>query len=565
MTRESYRCLIVSDFNAVNLAGYLNNDAPFDAPALTAECAPFGQVRHLLLDSQAPCRQLPCDLLIVWTTPEGLLEGFRRALAFEPVGTEELLAEVDAFADLILQAAEWAGCILLPTWTLPGFHRGFGMLDWRPGTGIVERLARMNLRLAERIAGENQIFMLDAGRWLGNAGRFACSPKLWHMGKIPFSHEVFQSAAADVRAAFAGIKGQARKLIVLDLDDTLWGGIVGDVGWENLQLGGHDPVGEAHAEFQRELKALTRRGIVLGIVSKNDETVAMEAIRKHPEMVLKETDFAGWRINWKDKASNLAELVSDLNLGLQSVVFIDDNPMERARVKETFPEVLVPDWPEDRLLYRKTLLEMHCFDTPSIGDEDQQRTEMYVADRKRKDLQGTVGTLQDWLHSLDMRVSIAPMKKDNLQRTAQLLNKTNQMNLSTRRLTESELDVWADQAGNALWTLRVSDRFGDAGLTGIVSVSQQGDVLHLVDFILSCRVFGRQIEQLMLQVAVSEAARRKCKEVWANYLPTAKNKPTLEFLEQSGMDRAGGDTLFRWPVERECHVPSHLHVEIWVV
>jgi FkbH-like protein len=565
MAGNFVRCLIISDFNSSNLAGYLRECLGVEDFSLAVECGPYGQVQQLLMDPAASCWQRPSDALVVWTTPQAASGTFRRALEYEPFEIEAALHEVDEFARLVCNAAKWTGSILVPTWTMPFYHRGFGMLDWKKGVGLADLLNRMNVRLSDQLAANPQIFLLDAARWAGGAGKFASNPKLWYLGKIPFGHEVFQAAAADLRAAINGVRGQARKLIVVDLDDTLWGGIVGDAGWNHLQLGGHDPVGEAYVDFQRELKALTRRGVVLGIVSKNDEAVALEAIRSHPEMVLRENDFAGWRIDWNDKARNLAELAADLNLGLQSVVFIDDNPAERARVRETFPEVLVPDWPEDRMLYCKTLLELRCFDAPSIGDEDQKRTAMYVADGKRKSLQRTVGSLQEWLHSLDMRVSVAPMKKDNLQRTIQLLNKTNQMNLSTRRLTESELAAWAAQEGNAVWTIRVSDRFGDAGLTGIVSVSRQGDVLHIVDFILSCRVFGRQIEQLMLHLVVSEACRRGCREVRAKYLPTAKNKPTLEFLESSGFDREEGGDHYRWPQERECRVPAHLKVEEDVV
>ena len=173
-----------------------------------------------------------------------------------------------------------------------------------------------------------------------------------------------REAAADIRAAFVGLRGAAKKLLVLDLDDTLWGGIVGDAGWENLRLGGHDPQGESFADFQRAIKNLKRRGVVLALVSKNEESVALEAIRNHPEMVLKEDDFVGWRINWTDKARNIAELATELNLGLQSVVFIDDNPVERARVREALPEVFVPEWPEDKLLYASAFGQLRCFDAP---------------------------------------------------------------------------------------------------------------------------------------------------------------------------------------------------------
>ena len=352
------------------------------------------------------------------------------------------------------------------------------------------------------------------------------------MSKSPFGNALLKEAVADIKAAVSGIAGRARKLIVLDLDDTLWGGIVGEVGWEHLQLGGHDAIGEAFVDFQRALRYLQRRGILLGIVSKNEEAVALEAIAKHPDMVLRLEDFAGWRINWRDKAENVVDLVAELNLGLQSVVFIDDNPAERGRVREALPEVLVPDWPADRMLYASALLSLRCFDAPAISREDRQRTAMYAAERERRTLQSTLGSAADWLRSLEVRVQVEPLHEANLTRTAQLLNKTNQMNLSTRRLTESELLAWANQPGRVLWTFRVSDRFGDSGLVGIVSLETEGERARIVDFVLSCRVFGRAIEETMVHVAVDHARALGAHEVRAEYLPTAKNKPCLEFWQQ---------------------------------
>src|SRR5262249_53417094 len=156
----------------------------------------------------------------------------------------------------------------------------------------------------------------------------------WYLGKIPFSNDVFKDAVSDVKTAIRGLSGQSKKLVILDLDDTLWGGIVGDIGWQDLVLGGHHPIGESLVDFQKELKALKNRGILLAVVSKNEESIALEAIRNHPEMVIKERDLVGWRINWNDKAANIADLVRELNIGLDSVVFVDDNPVERARVRE---------------------------------------------------------------------------------------------------------------------------------------------------------------------------------------------------------------------------------------
>jgi FkbH-like protein len=279
---------------------------------------------------------------------------------------------------------------------------------------------------------------VGTANWVELTGGRAFNPRLWYLGKVPFGNELFKAAVRDLKASLRGIQGQARKLVILDLDDTLWGGIVGDVGWRKLVLGGHDPAGEALVDFQHELKALTRHGIVLAIVSKNEESVALEAIREHPEMILRKDDFANWRINWEDKAKNIAELTADLNLGLDSTVFIDDNPVERARVREALPEVLVPDWPEDKRLYPHALRSLDCFDKPAISEEDRRRQQMYVIERKRTELKIQVGSVEGWLQTLDLIVKTEPLNAANVGRLTQLLNKTNQMNLSTRRMIEQE-------------------------------------------------------------------------------------------------------------------------------
>jgi FkbH-like protein len=348
---------------------------------------------------------------------------------------------------------------------------------------------------------------------------------------------------------------------VLDLDDTMWGGIVGDQGWENLRLGGHDALGESFVDFQRAVKALTRRGIVLGIVSKNEEATALEAIRSHPEMVLREGDFVGWRINWKDKAQNIVDLAQDLNLGLQSVVFIDDNPVERARVRDMLPEVLVPEWPEDKLLYKSALLGLRCFDTPSLSKEDAERTQLYAAEKARDRLQQQVGSIDEWLKSLEMTVKVERLGAANIQRTAQLMNKTNQMNLSTRRLTEAELLEWAKGPGRELFAITVTDKFGDAGLTGIVSLEVDGARGSIVDFILSCRVMGRRVENTMLHVIVDRARALGVKEIDAALITTKKNKPCLGFFEGSGFTHAG-EQRFTWDATKPYELPAAIRLEV---
>jgi FkbH-like protein len=318
-------------------------------------------------------------------------------------------------------------------------------------------------------------------------------------------------------------------------------------------------VGEAFVEFQHALRALTSRGILLGLASKNEEAVALEAIDRHPEMVLARDHFAGWRINWNDKAQNIADLAAELNLGLQSVVFIDDNPVERARVREALPEVYVPEWPLEKMHYTAALLRLRCFDAPALSDEDVRRAQMYVAERRRGEERARVGSVDSWLGTLGTGLAVEELHPANRQRVVQLLNKTNQMNLSTRRMTEPELAAWADAPGRTLWAFRVADRFGDAGLTGIASLEVEGGEARIVDFVLSCRVMGRQVEEAMVSLLVDEARARGARRVAARYLATPKNVPCLRFwTDRSGFERDAETETFTWDVERPYPFPGHI-------
>jgi FkbH-like protein len=419
---------------------------------------------------------------------------------------------------------------------------------------------RINLRLVETLAGAPTVYPLWADKWFQLAGPTAFNYRLWYLGKIRFSNEVFKAAARDLKAALRGINGQAKKIVILDLDDTLWGGIVGEVGWQGISLGGHDPAGEALVDFQRDLKALSRRGILLAIVSKNEESIAIEAIAKHPEMVLRMDDFAGWRINWQDKAENIIDLMAELNLGLDSAVFIDDSPVERARVRESLPQLCVPEWPADKRLYTEALLSLDSFDSPFVTEDDRQRSRIYAEDRIRKGSKIQLGNLEEWFATLRTTITVEELNQANLPRAAQLLNKTNQMNLSTRRMSEADFIAWARDKTRRAWTFRVSDRFGDSGLTGIITVEVDGSRARIVDFVLSCRVMGRKIEEAMLHVAINWARSVKIDEVYAKYYQTPKNKPCQDFFQKSGLI-CRGEKIFVWDAAQ----PYPLHAAIHLI
>jgi FkbH-like protein len=539
---------LVSDFTIDELAEDLRTPG-VHAP-LGALVAPFNQVTQTLLSSPNPEFK---DFAVVWVRPETTVPSFARTLAHEEVSDDALLAEVDTFTSLVENAAAAYKYVFVPSWVVPHSQRGLGMMDARKG-GVARALMLMNLRLCDNLAKTSNVFVLNAQRWFERVGPEASNPKAWYLGKMAASRAVMSEAAAEIQAAVAGLNGGARKLLVLDLDDTMWGGIVGDVGWENLRLGGLDGEGEAHVDFQRAVKRLQRRGVILGIVSKNEESVALEAIRSHPEMVLREGDFVGWKINWIDKAKNILDLTTELNLGLQSVVFIDDNPVERARVREALPEVLVPEWPTEKHEYAKALNELRVFDAPALSEEDLARTRLYQEERQRDNLQKQLGSIDEWLKGLEMRVKVEPLTSTNLARATQLLNKTNQLNLTTRRMTEAELTAWAQAPGRVFWTISVADRFGDAGLTGLVSVELDSGKARIVDYVLSCRVMGRKVEETMIHLAVASSAG-KASSLTAQHLPTAKNKPCLAFFERSGLT-AGDAGSFHWDLSLPYALPE---------
>jgi FkbH-like protein len=261
----------------------------------------------------------------------------------------------------------------------------------------------------------------------------------------------------------------------------------------------------------------------------------LEALDNHTEMLLRRADFAGWRINWHDKAANIAEMVEDIGLGLASVVFIDDNPAERDRVAQALPQILVPAWPQDPTAYVSALRALTCFNTASVSKEDRGRKAMYVAERSRKEIRNDVASPDEWLHRLGTRLRVSRIEPSNSARIAQLFNKTNQLNLSTRRLSEPEIIAWASEPNHSLLAFSASDQFGDMGLVGIIGVEVQGGQGQLTDFILSCRVMGRKVEETMIHLAASQAAKLGATVLRIDYLPTARNRPTLEVLQTAGL------------------------------
>jgi FkbH-like protein len=366
----------------------------------------------------------------------------------------------------------------------------------------------------------------------------------WHDRALWFrsKQEIAPSAAPIYGEALSRIlaarKGRSAKCLVLDLDNTLWGGVVGDDGLEGIVIGQGSPLGEAYVAFQQHVRELSRRGVVLAICSKNDEAFALEPFERHPEMVLKRSDISAFAANWSDKPANIRAIAQQLNIGLDSLVFVDDNPFERELVRRELPMVSVPEVSDEPATYAGTLADAGYFEAVSVTAEDRVRTQQYRSNQIREDARKSATDLPSYLRSLEMRLIWSLFDRVGLQRTVQLINKSNQFNLTTRRYSEDEvIAVMQDPAAVGL-QFRLIDRFGDNGVIGIVIGRLRNKAeLYLDIWLMSCRVLGRQVEQAMLNVIVRQAFRLGAERVLGEYIPSEKNAmvrrhyPDLGFVE----------------------------------
>jgi FkbH-like protein len=320
---------------------------------------------------------------------------------------------------------------------------------------------------------------------------------------------------------------------VLDLDNTLWGGIIGEDGIEGIKLSNASP-GIEYVDFQRGLLSLYNRGVILAVCSKNNYDDAIKVFQEHPAQVLKEEHFASMRINWQNKAANIAELAKEINIGLDSMVFFDDNPVERAQVSQTLPEVLVVELPKNPRLYRETLENLNVFDVLSLTKEDLVRGEMYAGKRKRAELEQSASSIEDFLRTLDLKVKIQPVNNFDTPRVVQLIGKTNQFNLTTRRHTDAEVRQFRESKDAIVYSMAVTDKFGDEGVVGVAIVKIKDDDWWVDSLLMSCRVIGRSVETALIAKIVADARESKAKRIIGEYIPTKKNPPAADLYERHG-------------------------------
>lgn len=447
---------------------------------------------------------------------------------------ESVASELGTFLEIWNSLESNIGCQVIQNNFEAAPYAVLGNMDAFAHGGLSRYLMQMNVAFAQEAARRTKLTIQDVhgiSARLGLRNWFDWN-RYWNY-KLLLTPEANLEVARSLTSIVRAIYGKSRKVLVLDLDNTLWGGVIGDDGIEKIQIGRETPVAEAYTAFQEYCLSLRNRGVLLAVCSKNNEAIAKTGF-EHPSSILKLEDISCFKANWNPKHENLYEIAAELNLGVDSFVFVDDNPAERAIVQAQLPQVAVPDVGSEVSRFAEILERGRYFEPITLSQEDLDRAALYADNSRRTALQQKFANYGEYLNSLEMVAEIDRFKPLYLERIAQLTNKTNQFNLTTRRYTLAEMEaISADPRYIALYG-KLSDRFGDNGLISIVLGRRESDALHLDLWLMSCRVLKRDMELAMLDAVVDRCSGVGIKRLVGYYLPTAKNGMVEDFYTKLG-------------------------------
>ena len=527
---------------------------------LTACTADFGQYVMPLLDSSQLQKQAPDAVLLA-------LDARHVTGGIVPTASAiEVASHLDTLFDRLRglwRAAQSMGAAVLHQAALPVFPALLGEAEYLMPGSPATLVVAYNERL-RREATDASVLVLGIDRHVAQDGIAAWHDEtLWHRAKQDIHPAMVPFYGDLVGRLLAARQGRSAKCLVLDLDNTLWGGVIGDDGIDGIVLGQGSALGEAFAGFQAYAKALSQRGVILAVCSKNDEVNALAVFDRHPEMVLRRDDIACFAVNWSDKAHNLRAIAETLNIGIDALVFADDNPAERAVIRRELPAVAVPELPVDPALYAATLARAGYFEAVALTGDDLQRGQQYQQNFRRMTLADSVTDMDGYLAALGMVGEWSPFRSVDRQRVVQLVNKTNQFNLTTRRYTEADVTkAMADECGATL-QLRLLDQFGDNGIVAlaVLQPTDQVGLLEIDTWLMSCRVLKRGVELAMLALLVGQARALGATSLRGRYIPTAKNGMVdghyagLGFMPES---RDSNATLWHLDLARFHPAPHHI-------
>ena len=518
---------------AIRIAGLRRN------MHVTVHEGEYGQYWQELSDEQSPLAGFAPTAILLALDAHHLAAGLHAGMTEEQAAAnlEEITGRIRACWQLA--RSRTAGLVIHQT-PLPVHPTLLGNNEARLPGSKAAFVARLNAALRPMAAAEG-VALLAIDDQAARDGIAAWhDPGLWHRAKQEITPAAAPLYGDLLLRIVAASLGRSFKCLVLDLDNTLWGGVIGDDGMEGIVLGQGSALGEAFAAFQSYARELSRRGIILAVCSKNDAANALEPFEKHPEMVLRRGDIACFVANWQDKAANLRAIAAELNIGIDSLVFVDDNPFERSLVRQELPMVAVPEVGDDPTYYAQIIADAGYFEGLGITQEDRERSGQYQGNIMREQLKSSATDLPSYLRSLEMVLSVRPFDAIGLSRTVQLINKTNQFNLTTRRYTEADVQaVMADPACFGL-QLRLVDRFGDNGIIAIVIgrlLAPGGDLL-IDTWLMSCRVLGRQVEPTTLNLIAAHAQRLGASRLVGEFIPTKKNAMVRDHYTRLGFEAA---------------------------
>ncbi len=499
--------------------------------------AEYDQIFSEIIDDSSGLYSFKPEYVIIYMSSEKLYDKFCQMPLSERAGfADSQMAEIKGQWDKINSVIRTR---IIQMNFAENDDRAFGNFGSKTEFSYIFQLRKLNYLMEEQAAADKNLYISDLSGIQNIYGREVLfSDKYYYSARLAVSVEGLPMLATGIADIISALSGKFKKCAVLDLDNTLWGGVIGDDGIDNIQIG-ELGTGRAFSDFQKWLKELKHRGILLAVCSKNNEDTAKEPFEKHPEMVLRLSDFAIFVANWNDKASNIKYIQQTLNIGMDSMVFIDDNPFERNLVREMIPEITVPELPEDPALYLSFLKKENFFETGSYSAGDSDRTQQYRAEAQRVQLQQSFGSIDDYLRSLEMIGKAAPFDSFNIPRISQLTQRSNQFNLRTVRYTEGEIaDIAASDNYITLY-FTLKDKFGDHGLISVVILEKQEDGLFIDTWLMSCRVLKRTAEEFIINTVVRSAKEKGYSKIIGEYIPTAKNKMVEDIYDKLGFSPVG--------------------------
>jgi len=449
--------------------------------------------------------------------------------------------------------------LIISNFNIP-YYSPNGIIETKSIFGFHEMIEEFNNSLRQMCKEKNSIYVYDFNNFVSKHGENnVFDYRQFHLGDIQVTYNLIPDLANDLMSYVKPLLGKTRKCIVLDLDNTLWGGIIGEDGIDGIELG-HTPTGKAFVEFQKELLSLWNQGIILSINSKNNFDDAMKVIHEHPDMILREKHFASIQINWNDKAENMKQISNEANIGLDSFVFFDDDKLNQERIKHEFPEILTVNVSDDPSNFVPILKQINDFNVLHRTSEDSNRGEMYAQQRQRRNFENSVSNLDEFLKQLDIKVKIKKANKFLTPRISQLTLKTNQFNLTTKRYQEEEIQKLSNNENFEVGCAQVLDKFGDNGITGVYIIEKNKNLWIIDTFLLSCRIIGRGIENAILTEIIKKAKQKGIVELRANFIPTSKNKPSENFLSDFGFKKNNDHWIY--DLNNEIKKSNHVEVEI---